>query len=173
MKPPLEAAAGEPHGEAVRIVVAAVVRLAAHEAAAHFDHRRAAELRAGNDDGFVEEAARFQILDERRERLIGVVARLAMHLDVEVVIPRIALGVVDLHHAHAALDEPRRGQAAARRAAFAVHLNRRCDLLAHVEDIGSLGLHADTQSPSRRWSLRAADRARRRSPSSCSVDRAA
>ena len=95
-----------------------------------------------HDDGFVEEAARFQVLDERREGLIRVVARLAVQLDIEVVVPRVALGVIDLHHAHAALDKPRRGQAAARRAAFAIYLERGLRFFAHVEDIRRLGLHA-------------------------------
>src|SRR6202043_2273971 len=45
----LHAAAGQPHGEAVRIVVAAVVHLAAHESAAHLDHGRPAELGAALD----------------------------------------------------------------------------------------------------------------------------
>ena len=125
----LEAAAGQPHGKAVRIVVAAVVGLATHESAAHLDHRRAAEFRARHDDGLVEQAARLQVLDERGKGLVGVAAGLAMQFDVEVVIPWVALGVVDLHHAHAVLDEARRGQAAARRAAFAVHLQSLGDSL--------------------------------------------
>jgi hypothetical protein len=45
----LDASAGKPHGEAMRVVIAPVVGLSAVETAAHLDDRRAAELGAGND----------------------------------------------------------------------------------------------------------------------------
>src|SRR6202035_4565828 len=51
----LDAAAGQPHGEAVRVVVAAGVGAGA----AKLDHRGAAELRAADDDGLVQQAAGF------------------------------------------------------------------------------------------------------------------
>jgi hypothetical protein len=57
-------------------------------------------------------------------------------------IPRVAFGVVDLHHAHALFDEARGGEAAAGGAALAIHLEDGFALLADVEDIGSFGLHA-------------------------------
>src|ERR1700679_1766322 len=51
--PALHAAAGQPDCEAVRIVIAPVMHLAAHEAAAHFYHRRSAELGATHDQSLV------------------------------------------------------------------------------------------------------------------------
>ena len=53
----LEAASGNPHRKAVRVVVAAIVRASSDKAASGLKHGRAAELRAGDNDGFVEEAA--------------------------------------------------------------------------------------------------------------------
>ena len=129
-------------------------------------HRRAAELRAADDQRVLEQAARLQILDHRRERLVGVLRVLAVRLDVGVRVPRIALGVVDLHHAHALLDQPHRHQAAARRAARAVQLERRLALLADVEDLRRFGLHpvGGLHRLDRRLELRVVDRSR----SSCS-----
>ena len=62
----LDAAAGQPHGEGVGVMVAAVV------AALH--HRRAAELAAPDDQRVVEQAALLQVLDERGAGLVGVLA---------------------------------------------------------------------------------------------------
>ena len=59
----LDAASGQPHGESVWIVVAAIVGLAAHETAAHLHNGRSPEFRAANNESFVEESARFQVLD--------------------------------------------------------------------------------------------------------------
>ena len=62
----LHAAAGHPHGEGVRMMVAAV------GAALH--HRRAAKLAAPDHQRVVEQAALLQILDQRGAGLVGVVA---------------------------------------------------------------------------------------------------
>src|SRR5262249_33546632 len=59
------AAAGEPHCERVRMMVAPVVAAALH-------HRRAAELTAPDYERVVQEAALLQILDERGTRLVGL-----------------------------------------------------------------------------------------------------
>ena len=60
----LDAAAGQPHREGVRMMVAAV-RSALH-------HRRAAELAAPDDERVVEQPALLQVLDQRRAGLVGV-----------------------------------------------------------------------------------------------------
>ena len=54
----LEAAAGEPHAEAVGVVIAADVLLV-------LDHRQAAHLAAPVDDGRVEQPALLEVLDQR------------------------------------------------------------------------------------------------------------
>ena len=54
----LDAAAGQPHGEGVGMMVAAVV--------APLHHRRAAELAAPDHERVVEQAALLQVLDQRR-----------------------------------------------------------------------------------------------------------
>ena len=56
----LDAAAGHPDGEAVRVVVAAQEL----RAAAGLVHRRAAELAAPDDQRLVEQAALLQVLDQ-------------------------------------------------------------------------------------------------------------
>ena len=60
--PPLHAAAGHPHGEAVGVVVAAVALLA---------HRRAAELAAPDDQRLVEQAAALQVVQQAGDRLVA------------------------------------------------------------------------------------------------------
>ena len=77
--PGLDASAGHPHGESVRIMVAAI---------AFFRHRRAAELAAPDDQRFVQQPPRFEVLEEAGDGLIhraagfGVIA-----LDVGVGVP--------------------------------------------------------------------------------------
>ena len=61
----LDAAAGEPHGEGVGVMVAAVV-------AAALDHRRAAELAAPDHERVVQQAALLQIGDQGGAGLVGV-----------------------------------------------------------------------------------------------------
>ena len=63
------AAAGHPHAEAVRVVVAAELRFAV---AAEFDRRRATELAAPDDQRVVEHAALLQIGEQRGDRLIDL-----------------------------------------------------------------------------------------------------
>src|SRR5260370_16657106 len=118
----VDASAGQPHGESMRVVVAAVVRLAAHEAASHFYDGRPAEFGAAYNQRLVEEPPGFQVLDEGGKRLIRIVGVLSVQLNIKTMDPWIALGVVQLHHANAALDQARRCEAAARRAALAVYL---------------------------------------------------
>ena len=74
---PLHAAAGQPHREAVGIVVAAVPFLG---------HRRAAELAAPDDQRLVEQAALLEVREQAGDRPVGLAAQLA------VVAPRSGCG---------------------------------------------------------------------------------
>src|SRR5688500_15093360 len=64
----LHAATGHPHGETLRMVIAAVVRLG--ERALAVD--RAAKLTSPDHQGIVEEPALFEIRDETVTALIGI-----------------------------------------------------------------------------------------------------
>src|SRR5688500_20283758 len=66
----LYAGAGEPHRKSERVVIAAVLDGAC--AAADLADGRPAELGAAYDQRLVEEAARLEIPDHRRKRLIRV-----------------------------------------------------------------------------------------------------
>ena len=66
----LDSGSGHPGREAVRVMVA--------PAAETFDARRAAELGSPNDDGFVQQAALLQILQQTCDRLIHLGAELAV-----------------------------------------------------------------------------------------------
>ena len=83
-------------------------------AAANFAHRRASELGAAHHQRVLPQTARLQILDHRRERLVGILGVDLVREDVAVRVPRIALGVVDLRHAHALFGQPHGHQASAR-----------------------------------------------------------
>ena len=102
----LDAAAGQPDGEAERMMVAAV---------GAFGAGRAAELGGPDDERLVEQAALLQILQQAGDRLIdlravgGVVA-----CEIAVGVPAAGAAVAaveDLHEPHAALDQPPRRQA--------------------------------------------------------------
>ena len=98
----------------------------------------------------VEQAARFQILEQAGDRLVHRAAELGVVLlDLRVRVPLAARAVVELHEAHAALDQPPREQAHAaqsRRSLF--HRCRRAasrvfGFLREIDRLGRLGLHAE------------------------------
>ena len=72
----LDAAAGQPDGEAPVVVVAAHRRLAADQ----LDRRRAAELAAADHQRLVEQAAPLQIGQQRRDRAVDLAGQLAVVL---------------------------------------------------------------------------------------------
>ena len=136
------AAAGHPHREAARVVVAAVVVLG--EPALAVDG--AAELSAPDDERVVEHSALLEVLDQRVAGLVDVLA-LAGHtaVDVGVVVPVV---VVDLDEADAAFDqaaghEHAVGEAAALAGFVAVELEDMLGLLGQVGQLGHAGLHAE------------------------------
>ena len=107
-------------------MVAAVV-------AASLDHRRAAELAAPDHERVLQHSALLQVLDQRRARLVGL---LAVVLDVAhqavVLVPRF---VEDLDEPHPALQQPPRQQAGVG--------ERRLARLGTVQFEDVLGLVAD------------------------------
>ena len=104
------AAAGHPHREGKRVMVAPAH--ATIERRAILTERRAAKLRRPHHERLVEQPALFQIPQQRADRLIddGAIERQIL-LQLVVMIPR---GVVDADEAHVALDEPAGHQTIAR-----------------------------------------------------------
>jgi len=93
------AATGHEGGEGLGMVVAAGFTA---EGGFGFDHGGAAGFAAPNDEGFVEEAVAFEVLDEGGGGLGGLFAVvLGIAFDVGVGVPA---GVVDVDEADAALD---------------------------------------------------------------------
>ena len=73
--------------------------------------RRPAELAAPDDQRLVQQAALLQVRQQGRDRLVGLPGVVAVVQDVAVVVPRLAVAVIDLRHAHAALRQPAGHQA--------------------------------------------------------------
>src|SRR5436309_2307868 len=96
-----DAAASEPHGEGIDVVVAA-------SGVAILAHRSAAKFAAPDDQGVLEQAARLQVFDQRSLGLVDLPADfLEIALEVfagsAVAVP---IGVIELDEADAAFDEP-------------------------------------------------------------------
>ena len=88
----LDAAAGQPHREAVVVVVAAVDLAGVGARVRQLDRRRAAELAAPDHQRVVEQAALLQVGEQRGDGLVALAGQLAVvDLDVVVVVPRLAL----------------------------------------------------------------------------------
>src|SRR5258708_31663663 len=120
------------------VVVAAVLDL---DQAADFDHRRAAELSPDNYQRVFQQAAGLQIVEQRGDGAIRFVGQPAVDENVIVIIPGLAVAVVNLHHANAALDKTPRHEAAATEFAIAVAGAHGLRLLGDVENIGRFRLH--------------------------------
>ena len=116
----LHAAAGHPHRHRVDMVIAA-------DSLANFAHRSAPELAPPDHQRVLEQAARFQVLDQSRTGLIDVaadmvqVARQGLAGDA-VVVP---VGVIKLNEADAALDQTTGKQAVVRKRRLAREPPRR------------------------------------------------
>jgi hypothetical protein len=95
--PLLDATASHPHGEAVRVMVAAV---------AFLGHRGAAELSSPDDKRLFQQAAALQILEKSSDRPIHRAASLSMcGLDAAMRIPLAAGAAVDLYEPNSTLDQ--------------------------------------------------------------------
>ena len=100
----LDAAAGQPDGEAVVVVVAAELRLAV---AVELDGRRPAELAAPDDQRVVEHPALLEVGQQGGDRPVDLAGQLAVvRLDLGVVVPGLAGAVPELDVADAALQQP-------------------------------------------------------------------
>ena len=139
----LDAAAGEPHGEAVRIVIAAVAALR---------HGEAAEFGAPDDEGGIEQAALLEVGEKAGDREVGHAAHFLVVADeVFVRVPLHGDGSaagVELDEADAAFDEAAGEQAAG--AEFvgallvdAVELAGGGGFLGEIDGFGGGTLHAE------------------------------
>ena len=138
-----DAAAGHPHGEGVFVVVAADADFFAAAVLALFDGG-AAEFGAPDDEGFIEEAAEFEVADEGGHALVDVFGFGGeAFVEAAVVVP---VGVVELDHADAALDEAAGEEAVVGEGGFAgggaVHVEGGLGFFGDVHQIGDAGLHA-------------------------------
>ena len=130
--PALHPAAGQPHGEPVVVVVAAVAVLR---------HRGAAELPAPDDERVVQQPALPQVLQQGRDRAVDLAALLLqLGVDPGVVVPPAER---QLHEPDAALDQPPGQQAAAGELARPVRLAHPQRLAAGVERLPGGGLHPE------------------------------
>src|SRR5262249_30076713 len=75
---PLDAAAGQPHGKGVVVVVAAVHLALVGAGGGELDGGRAAELAAPDDQRVVEHPALFQVLEEGGDRLVALPGEVAV-----------------------------------------------------------------------------------------------
>ena len=138
----LDAAAGQPHREAVVVMVAAVHLALIRARSRQLDGRRAAELAAPDDQRVVEHPALFQILQEGADGLVALPAQLAMTgLEVVVIVPGLSLTVPELDEPHAPLQQPPCGQERSGVNARAVKGADVGGLLADVKRLGRLRLH--------------------------------
>ena len=149
------AAAGQPHAETIRVMVAAVV--------ASLDHRSAAELAAPNDQRVVEQAPLFEVAQQRGGGFVGCSALLFESADESaVMVPRF---MEELHAADAALDQSPSQQAVVgetRLARFrAVHLQDVLGFVGDVHQFRRAGLHlgGHLEGADSRGDLRVADHA--------------
>src|SRR5207247_5135215 len=103
------AAARQPHGETIRMMIAAIVTA--------LYHRRAAKFAAPDDERVIQQAALLQVANERGAGPVGVLAvLLEIGDEISVLIPGF---VKDFNETHALFDEPPREQAGIGERAFA------------------------------------------------------
>ena len=141
----LDAAAGEPHGEAEGVVVSAVRALG---------HGGATELAAPNDERLVEQAPRLEVFEQPGDRLVGVAGVASMAaLESGVLVPAVGTGVgrtEQFDEADATLDESAGDQAFAAEwlghlFVESVQLSGGLRLVGEVGQIGNRGLHAESE----------------------------
>jgi hypothetical protein len=139
----IAAAAGEPEGHGVGIVVATVGGAAAHAVVGG-----AAELATPHDERAFEQSTLFEVGDEGSDGLVHPVHEIAMGtLNVVVAVPGT---VVELHEANAFLDELAGKEAFAAKGvrgvvADAIEFFGFLIFLGEVESLGHLHLHAESE----------------------------
>ena len=99
---PLHASSRQPHGKGVRVVVAAGLIPLLRD-------REAAELPPPDNERLVEQPTSVEILQERRDRAVGLGSEAGMvAADVGMAVPALLVFLtagIDLHESHAALHE--------------------------------------------------------------------
>ena len=136
-----DAAACCPERETTRVVVAAVVVAGKFSLAV----RSSSEFAAPDDEGVVEEAAHFEVFDEGRGGLIGVLALTAkLFRQREVLVPA---HVKELDEADVALGEASGHEAvvsvgSARLDVGSIHIENVLRFVGNVGEFGDRGLHA-------------------------------
>src|SRR3954452_16990024 len=136
----LDAAAGHPDREAVRVVIASVDLPALR---IQLDRGRAPELATPENQRLVEEAALRQILEERADGPVALASEPAMlTLDIAVAVPRLHRAVPDLDKANPLLDEPPSNQRLSAVQRVPVHLPDAGRLSANVECVDRFQLHS-------------------------------
>ena len=139
--PLLDATTGQPYRETIRIMIAAIHH-PAHGFVGRLDGGRTSEFSAADDQRILQHSALLQVFDHRREGLIGILSELAIGQNVGMRIPRIALAVVNLRHAHTFFRESHRHQTSQSGTAWAIHIEHCFAFFCDIEDIRSRGLHA-------------------------------
>ena len=137
---PLHAAAGQPHREAVRVVIAAVTLLA---------HRRSTEFAPPDDECFVEQSPLLQVPQKGGHRLVGLAAMQAVVLfNLAVGVPLAARARVQLHEPDTPLHESPGEQTVLSESlrplvAQTVGLLSLPRLTRQIDSLGCLGLHPE------------------------------
>ncbi len=140
------AAAGQPHGEAVVVVIAAVDLAGVRSGCRQFHGRRAAELTPPDHQRFLQQAALLQVRQQGPNGLVGFLGEPAVvHFNVIVVVPRLPRPVPDLDEAHALFDQAPGNQQLARLGALAVHFANVFGLARDIERVGGIHLHPVSQ----------------------------
>ena len=137
-----DTATGHPDGEAVVVVVAAFHDAFVGAGLGEFDDGGAAEFAAPEDEGFIEQAALFEIGEEGADGLIAFAGEAAVVFDVIVGVPGLAVAVPELDEADAAFEEAAGHEALAGEGAGAVEVADGLGFAVEIEGIGGLGLHA-------------------------------
>ena len=142
----LHAAARQPAGEAVVIVIAAVDLAGVGSRSGKLDGRSPSKFAAPQDERFIEQPAFFQIAEQRADRFVALACQAAViDLDVVVVVPRLAFAVPKLDEANASFDEASGDQKLPRLNARSVSLLHVLRFLLDVEGVGRLHLHPVSQ----------------------------
>src|SRR5262245_60472029 len=140
--PALDAATGQPHREAMWVVVAPGRPLT---------HRRASELAAPDNERFVQQPARLEVLQQARDWPVALTTEPAVILlDVRSCVPTLGVAALDLPKAVAALHHspPKQtAQAELRRllVAQSVQVARGGGSPADIDHVRRLALHAERQ----------------------------
>src|SRR5439155_16878084 len=103
---------------------------------------RSTEFAAPDDERVLKQTARLQVLEQRRDRSIAFLGVIAMVADVLMVVPGLAVAVINLRHAHATLGQTPGDQAGVGKFAVAIERADRRGLSADIKSLLRFRLHA-------------------------------